>query len=194
MNKIKRREALKRTALVMGSALSASTVAGIMQGCTPKPELAWSPAFFNEDQAALVTMMAETIIPRTGTPGAREIGVPKFIEDMVKDVYAEDQRNMFMDGMRTFMEVSEEKNGSSFAGMDSESQLAYLQSYNQQMQDNRGTAPADLRFFYQVKELTVAGFFTSEVGATQVLQYKAIPMEYKGCISLEEAGGKTWAT
>ncbi len=44
-----------------------------------------------------------------------------------------------------------------------------------------------------MKELTVVGFFTSEPGATQVLQYKAVPGSYKGCIPLAEVG-KTWAT
>jgi hypothetical protein len=44
------------------------------------------------------------------------------------------------------------------------------------------------------KELTLLGFFTSQVGATQVLQYVAVPGSYHACIPLEEAGnGKTWA-
>jgi hypothetical protein len=45
------------------------------------------------------------------------------------------------------------------------------------------------------KELTMLGFFTSEVGATQVLQYLAVPGTFRGCLPLSEAGnGKTWAT
>jgi gluconate 2-dehydrogenase gamma chain len=195
MDNINRREALKRTAMVMGTALSASTIAGIMQGCSAKPELDWTPDLFSEEQANLITYMAETIIPRTGTPGARDVGVPQFIEDMVQDVYREDQREAFMTGMNAFMEVCEDKNGDPFYDLDEEARLAYLKTYNDKMQSApRGEAPVDLRFFNQVKELTVAGFFTSEAGATQVLQYKAIPVDYYGCISLEEAGGKTWAT
>lgn len=196
MNTINRREALKRTAMVMGTALSATTVAGIMQGCTPTPELDWTPALFNEDQAGLITMMSETIIPRTGTPGARDTGVPKFIEDMVSKVYTEDQREAFLAGMDAFIDVCEERNGRAFSGMDKEDRLAYLKEYNEEMQSAPRSSefPADLLFYSQLKELTVAGFFTSEAGATQVLQYKAIPVEYHGCISLEEAGGRTWAT
>jgi hypothetical protein len=50
-------------------------------------------------------------------------------------------------------------------------------------------------FILMAKELTLLGFFTSEPGATQVLQYIAVPGSYKGCIPLAEAGnGKTWAT
>jgi hypothetical protein len=43
------------------------------------------------------------------------------------------------------------------------------------------------------KELTLLGFFTSEPGATQVLQYDPVPGAYHGCVPLEEVG-KTWAT
>jgi gluconate 2-dehydrogenase gamma chain len=58
------------------------------------------------------------------------------------------------------------------------------------------TTPAPKRpFILMAKELTMLGFFTSEPGATQVLQYIAVPGSYKGCIPLSEAGnGKTWAT
>ena len=192
MNDMNRREALKRTALFMGTALSASTIAGLMQGCKTEPELAWTPSLFTEDEARLVSEMSGTIIPRTGTPGAIEVGVPKFIEDMVKDVYKEDERARFNEGMKAFAEAA-----SGFSSMSDEKQKEVLLDYNTRMQEAMGQReewPADLEFFRRVKELTVAGFFTSEVGATQVLQYKAIPVEYHGCISIEEAGGKTWAT
>ncbi|MDQ2656828.1 MAG: gluconate 2-dehydrogenase subunit 3 family protein, partial [Bacteroidota bacterium] len=58
------------------------------------------------------------------------------------------------------------------------------------------TDPAPKRpFILMMKELTMLGFFTSQAGATQVLQYEAVPGAYKGCIPLSEAGnGKTWAS
>jgi gluconate 2-dehydrogenase gamma chain len=46
-----------------------------------------------------------------------------------------------------------------------------------------------------MKELTLLGFFTSQVGATQVLQYVAVPGGFQACIPVAQAGnGKTWAT
>jgi hypothetical protein len=44
-----------------------------------------------------------------------------------------------------------------------------------------------------MKELTLLGFFTSEPGATQVLQYNQVPGPFKGCVPLTEVG-KQWAT
>ena len=49
-------------------------------------------------------------------------------------------------------------------------------------------------FILTMKELTLLGFFTSEVGATQILQYLPVPGRLQACIPLSEAGnGKTWA-
>ncbi|MCA6078719.1 gluconate 2-dehydrogenase subunit 3 family protein [Fulvivirga sedimenti] len=198
MKGMNRREALKRTALVMGTALSASTIAGIMQGCKAEPELTWVPVFFNEDQAQLVSAMAGTIIPKTGTPGAVEAGVPKFIEDMVKDVYGQEEQASFIESLSAFDSACKESTGNAFNELDSGEQESLLKEYNTRMQaaiSDRSQEPSmDVQFFYRMKELTVTGFFTSQPGATEVLQYKAIPVEYHGCISLEEAGGKTWAT
>lgn len=200
---INRREALRRTAMVMGTALSASTIAGIMQGCKADPELAWTPTYFEEGQAMFVSMLAGTIIPRTATPGAREVGVPGFIEDMVSKVYDEKRQEEFMAGLASCRQWCEQTAGDQFISLAPEKQLELavsLDAYAKALflgaeQD----APSDeltkkaASFFREMKELTVSGFFTSEVGATQVLQYKAIPVEYHGCMPLSEVG-RTWAT
>lgn len=49
-------------------------------------------------------------------------------------------------------------------------------------------------FFLMIKELTLLGIFTSEIGTTKVLQYDEIPGGFQGCVPLESVGGKTWAT
>ena len=54
--------------------------------------------------------------------------------------------------------------------------------------------PREEPFFYLLKSTTLLGFFTSEVGATEVLNYDPVPGNYDGCIPLESVGGKTWAT
>jgi len=50
----------------------------------------------------------------------------------------------------------------------------------------------EVPFILTVKELTLLGFFTSEPGATQVLQYIQVPGPYQGCVPLEKVG-KAWA-
>ena len=48
-------------------------------------------------------------------------------------------------------------------------------------------------YFRMIKELTLMGFFTSEVGATKALRYVAVPGKYEGCIPYNK-GDKAWAT
>jgi hypothetical protein len=61
----------------MGGIVSAPTIVGILQGCSTKPNLDWKPTFFNEDQAYVISEIAEIYIPKTDTPGAKEVGAPR---------------------------------------------------------------------------------------------------------------------
>lgn len=192
---IDRREALRRTAMIMGGALSAPSIAAILNGCSASPELNWKPSFFTEEQATLVMEVAEDIIPQTATAGAKQVGVPKFIEEMVHTRYEEKDRELFMASLNAFEAECLEKHGDNYVSLENETRLAILNEENDKIKEGpRYGKKPEKSFFWRMKELTLLGYFTSEVGATQVLQYKAIPVEYNGCIPLSEAGGKTWAT
>ncbi|MEQ8473952.1 MAG: gluconate 2-dehydrogenase subunit 3 family protein [Marinoscillum sp.] len=190
MKNIKRREALKRAAWIMGGVISAPTIAGIMNGCTPKPELTWEPKFFTEDQARLVMQVAETIIPETGTPGAKSLGVPGFIEEMVSTVYSPEDRDEFVKGLVAFDKECQEKLGDDFVGLDTSKQKEFCTQKDTEMKKTW-----DRSFFWKMKELTIVGYYTTEYGTTEALQYTAIPVEQHGCVPIDEAGnGKVWAT
>ena len=62
-----RREALQRAGLVLGYAISAPVLAGIMNGCKAAPELNYKPIFFTDDQAGIIGELSEIIIPKTDT-------------------------------------------------------------------------------------------------------------------------------
>ncbi|HLZ46683.1 MAG TPA: gluconate 2-dehydrogenase subunit 3 family protein [Gemmatimonadales bacterium] len=51
---------------------------------------------FSPHETETVATIAELIIPKTDTPGARDAGVPAFIDVMFTDWAADDQRQMFM--------------------------------------------------------------------------------------------------
>jgi gluconate 2-dehydrogenase gamma chain len=186
-----RRTALKRTALIMGGALSSSAITGVLQGCTAEKQLDWQPVFFSQEQAAATSAVAERIIPATDTPGAKDVGVPEFIDMMLNDVYTEEEQQHFLDGLNQLNQESESAFGDSFASLSPEQQDEVLQKMAVASGEYQGEGKP---FFLMAKELTMLGFFTSEIGATQVLQYVQVPGYYEGCIPVEEAGnGKTWA-
>ncbi len=193
---IDRREALRKTALLMGAAVSASAMAGILNGCKTTPDLNYKPVFFTEDQARLVSELSDIILPKTDTPGAKEVGVPNFIDKMMKECYKQEDQERFLAGLAAFDEDTKKTFGDSFIYCKPEDQLTQVKKANEAaVKDKKENPTAKRPFFYMAKELTMLGYFTSEVGATKVLQYEAVPGSYKGCIPLNEAGnGKTWAT
>jgi len=196
MENIKRREALKRAAWIMGGVISAPTIVGILDGCSPKPELIWKPVFFTEDQARLIMEASEVILPETDTPGAKSLGVPGFIEEMVSTIYPQKTRDQFMKGLAEFTEECKTKMGDDFISLSKEEQKKFLTEKNNEIRNRTYTRGERERpFFWRLKELTLVGYYTTEYGATQALQYIAIPVEQHGCLPLSETGnGKTWAT
>lgn len=192
-----RREALRRTAILMGGVVSAPAIMGVLKGCTARPGIDWKPEFLNEDQASIITEVSEIIIPRTDTPGAKDVGVPSFIDQMLKEVYSKEDQERFTSGLTAFNEEAKKEHGEDFADLDEEDQAAFVKKvHDEAIKAEKTIEPVPERpFILMMKELTMLGFFTSEPGATQVLQYVPVPGAYKGCIPLSEAGnGKTWAT
>ena len=191
-----RREALKRTAWIMGGAVSAPAIMGILKGCTAKPTIDWTPVFLSSDQGALVSQVAEIIIPKTDTPGAKDVGVPGFIDQILKECYKKEDQDKFLAELKAFDDEAKKEYGDPFIELDAEQQAAFVKKVHDAAvnTDDVGTPP-ERPFILTLKELTMLGYFTSEPGATQVLQYSPVPGAYKGCIPVGEAGnGKTWAT
>jgi gluconate 2-dehydrogenase gamma chain len=192
-----RREAIKRTAWIMGGIISAPAIAGVLKGCTSKPTIDWKPEFLNSDQGVLISQVAEIIIPKTDTPGAKDVGVPSFIDLMLKDVYKKEDQDRFLAELKAFDDAAQKEHGDPFTELDADDQQAFVKKmHDEAIQAERNGADATKRpFILMMKELTMLGYFTSEVGATKVLQYEAVPGAYKGCIPVSEAGsGRTWAT
>jgi gluconate 2-dehydrogenase gamma chain len=196
-----RREVLQRSAAVLGYTLTGPVLAGLMQGCKAKPELGYKPQLFNEDQAFLVAELAEVIIPKTDTPGAKDAGVPAFIDGMVYEVYPADARENFMKGLAAFNEEAKKEYGDNFAECTIEQKNEFVKKQHEALAGKTDASDAWYKsgnkaakpFIVEMKELTLVGFFTSEPGATQTLQYNQVPGPFKGCVPLAEVG-KTWAT
>jgi gluconate 2-dehydrogenase gamma chain len=190
-----RREALQRTAMMLGYAVSAPAMMGILNGCKATPELAYKPVFLTEDMARLVAEVAEIIIPKTDTPGAKDVGVPAFIDKMLGECYKKEDQDRFVKGATDFDADAKSTYGDTFIDCDAEKQKELVYKYHSEAiaAMKSDAPPKDRPFILMMKELTMLGFFSSEPGATQVLQYEPVPGAYKGCVPLAEVG-RTWAT
>lgn len=192
-DEITRKEAIKRSSYLLGGVIFAPSILGLLNGCSPKRTSDWVPEFFSEYEARLVTTLADVIMPKDDYPSASEVGVPSFIESMVSTVYNEEQRELFIKGLNDFGSLAQGTLQIDFSESLEEDRFRFTYEQNQaalQLQTESNNNPS---FFLMFKELTILGYFTSEVGATQVLRYEPTPGFYNGCMPFDEIG-KTWAT
>ncbi|WP_215238809.1 gluconate 2-dehydrogenase subunit 3 family protein [Dyadobacter helix] len=173
-----RREAVQRITFLLGGAISAPLIAGVMgEKLNFGPSLLISP-----DQEILLAEVAEVIIPATGTPGAKAAGVEKFITRVMRDCYIREDQQKFYDGLEKVNKTSLDAYGKAFTALDTTQKNEVLKK----------TTVSDKPFFLLMKSLTVTGFFTSEAGATQALDYLPIPGRFQGSWPMPK-GQKTWA-
>lgn len=181
-----RRELLALITAATGTAMIGSTA--LLSGCATT---ASAPANFSADNIALLDEIAETILPRTETPGAKDAKVGEFMSVYVNDCYTLDERAIFHKGLLSLEAQSNKTYGRGFMALQPAERTAFI---NQLDKDARAAvAKGDVHYFTMIKQLTLFGFFSSEVGGTQVLRHIAIPGRYDGALAYKP-GDRAWAT
>jgi gluconate 2-dehydrogenase gamma chain len=180
-----RRELLKRVAWMLGGAVSAPAALAILQGCSARetaPGVAWTPRFFDAPQAALISALADVIIPKTDTSGALDAGVPAFIDSIMADVYPKDAQEGFRAGLDAFAAEAKSR-GKGFLEQDPAQRTATVrQSIETALAVGEDAKP----FILVARELTLLGFYSSKVGITENMEYVAVPTAYHGCVPLSD--------
>lgn len=188
-----RRTALKQVAFIMGGTLSMSVVSGVLSGCQATSNPAYVPEFFSPEQYDIVSAIASRIIPKTSTPGAIEVGVPQFIDVMLKDVFKPKEQEAMAEGLAELESKSNAAHSKGFAALTDEEKdelISEIEALAFEQREN-GTAKGK-PFYMMMRELTLTGYFTSEAGSKEALAFLAIPGKLEGCIPYEE-GTKAWA-
>jgi hypothetical protein len=199
-----RRDALARVALLMGGAVIGGDY--FLTGCSPassdkqagdtKDKAAvnnFKP--LNPEQTAYLNEVAETILPTTKTPGAKAANVGAFMGVMVRDCYAPADQQIFVDGMAKLEEASKKQNSKGFLQSTPAERTALLTALDKEQKDYSKNKKLEEpnHYFRMMKELTLLGFFSSEVGATQALRYLPVPGKYDGNVPYKK-GDRAWAT
>lgn len=259
---IGRRSALRRISLALGGIATAPLVPALLSGCRAGDDYVYQT--LNADQQRTLAALVDQILPRTDTPGAVDAGVPGFVDLMLTEWYAPEERDRFLAGLA---DVDAQAEGGAFAALDAEAQARFVAALDAreftdpevpaadaadedvaesaqegtykageeeerevagmqgdlaaaQAEDERtAELPGDSTsmgqrevneqgnevdapslagaddgpsFYRQLKELTVAGYYTSEAGATEELQYNAVMGRYDPDVPLAEIG-RAWA-
>ena len=174
-----RREAIQRVAFLLGGSVIGANL--FLEGCTRSANKDVA-ALFEKESTNLLGDLAEAILPKTSTPGAKEAGVGEFIPVMIRDCYQESDQKAFLEGFNNVDERAKKEFGKKFQELTKEEQLQFVNTYDkeaQEYQKNRKDGD-DNHFFTMLKQLTLTGFFTSEVGMTKALRYVKIPGKFDG--------------
>lgn len=186
-----RRELLKLIAAATGSVLIGGEF--FLSGC--KSGDAVPADYFSIKDIAFFDEVAETIIPKTNTPGAKEAAVGQFMATYSTGCYNEIQRKTLKEGIDKLNEASEKMNSSSFMNASVTQKKDLLTAIDKEAKEyNKQESGAERppHYFTLMKQLVLFGFFTSKPGVTQVLRYMPVPGKYEGCIDYKE-GETSWA-
>ena len=178
---IDRREALGGIASIFGAALISPLRRAVAQDADPG--MGPRNIIFSDAERALVDALVERIIPTTDTPGAMQAGVTDYIEMIVDEFYEPDEREALLRDLQAADAQAAEQYGAPFAGLAPEQQDAIISLTEQQQLDGAGDT-----FFDNIKQLTVTGYYTSEIGMTVERVYVPIPGRYDGAYPYAEVG------
>jgi hypothetical protein len=208
-----RRELLKLVTLATGGVLIGGQM--FLSGCKNDPKL--GGVAFSAEDISFLDEVGETILPKTNTPGAKQAQVGEFMKVMVNDCYDETDQKTFHEGISrlneacekmhktSFMEASPEQKQSLLISLDKEAK-EYQKKKNdfdkeqrQKEKEEKDKGNKDFKkermqshYFTMFKQLTITGFFTSKIGATEALRYMPVPGKYDGAFPYKK-GDKAWA-
>ncbi|MEL7533997.1 MAG: gluconate 2-dehydrogenase subunit 3 family protein [Bacteroidota bacterium] len=180
---MKRREVLKYTAYLTGAALSAPLVSSILSGCNPEAStqgVAFDPQFFNPDQFSLLSRVLDTILPKTDSPAATEVGVPRMVDHMLSTVYTQEDRADYQKGFAALKAYL----------TDTEDLTTALQTIEAK---DPSVSEAVQNAYLALKQQAIAYYLSTETIGKNFLNYLPVPGKYKPCIKLAEVDGKAWA-
>jgi len=152
-----------------------------------------------DNHATMIDDLAEVIIPRTDTPGAKDAGVGAFIICLVKDISDRRAQNNFIEGLKDLQAYTHDAYGKSFSNLGTATQQQVVARLQQKGRRGSGLAGKIKQavmgktFFDTLRDATVIGYCTSRVGATRGLAYDVMPFSYTGSMYLTP-NQKAWAT
>jgi len=149
----------------------------------------------NIDEAGqrLIADVAETIIPKTNTPGAKDLNLPAFVLKMIDDCYDKKGQEAFVAGMKAFAAKVQKEHGTQFGDLDSKQRAAILTAIEKDAahagsapkpggrrpkpQKNNAADPLST-FYWDIKGQTIFGYTTSQYFMTKQIVYELVPGRY----------------
>lgn len=151
-----------------------------------------------KDCKDLITELVDIIIPSNSTPGAKAAKVQDYIVNYMENCSSIKEYNNFLNGLNDLQQSSERIYNRAFTICSKQQKNQLLENLDNQWNSNglllkisnkiRGRS-----FFNILKTLTVEGYCSSKIGATEFLVYKPLPGIYISITNLK-SNQRAWAT
>ena len=106
----------------------------------------------------------DRILPKTDTPGALDALVHRYIDETITFIYKPDAKENFLSGLDHIDQVSRLKYKKKFTEINKENQDDILRVLAEEWKSYQGDKT---HIFKELRDLTIAGFASSEIGAKQ---------------------------
>ena len=175
---MERRELLKMIALATGGVVIGGEF--LLSGCS-NPAAKTGMAF-SSSEISFLDEVAETILPRTNTPGAKDAEVGKFMTVMVADCYEAADQKVFREGFAKLNEACNKMHSHNFMKATAEHRTELLKALDKEAKDYNKNKEKDTpnHYFTMMKQLTMLGYFTSKPALTEAFNYQQNPGKYDG--------------
>jgi hypothetical protein len=192
-----RREALKNVAFLLGGAISASTMGVLFESFT-LPENEKNFVLYSLEDEKILAEFADIIVPTTkSSAGAKAAGLGKFIPMMMKDCYPAAMQTSFAQGFKDLQAKSMKDFGKTYITLtpaDRKKLMIDLRAIALAQKESKSEENKDLAYFFvTARDLTLLGYYSSEIGCTKAREYVLIPGRFDGNAPLKP-GQRSWAT
>ena len=152
------RRALLRTAILL--------VGGSLAGVPKIALAATTDRFFTPAQYAIMSDMADIIMPRTASPGAKDAGVPDYLDALMSNWASQSRQAQFR-------ALFDEVGGVGFMNLDDAGRVSFMRNFD------AGKLRVRDPVYAKFKELVLTLYYLSEAGATKELRYELIPGKWE---------------
>ncbi|MFD2146988.1 gluconate 2-dehydrogenase subunit 3 family protein [Mucilaginibacter antarcticus] len=134
-------------------------------------------------QELLLADITETIIPKTNTPGAKELNLHHFVLKMFDDCYDATKQAGIVAGLKQFNDFAKDSAGDNFIALATNKKLQLLKTIAKD-----ATVNADLKLFLtETRKLTIKGYSNSKYVLTKLRPYELVPGRFHGCVPVNKA-------
>jgi hypothetical protein len=196
-----RREAVIRLATLMGATVVGPKLFAANFGNNSAASADTNAAAFNANDIALLDEIGDTIIPATDVPGAKAAGIGAFVAMMVRDCYSPHNQAGFKDGLKKISDTYTTRFGGTFLQGTPENRTTLLNELDREQKAYKSPKREPIlggaefedtyHYFRMMKELTILGYFSSEIGCTQALRFSEVPGRFDGAAPYKK-GEHAW--